>query len=212
MIKAIIFDLDGVIFDSEILHQQAWKKVFERYGIHLTKNDYLKGIGISDLDFLKHLVSEKKIPEDIEVFIKEKRKTLLEISSQAKPIDGVCLFIGELSSEYKLAVASNSDREFVLKLIEKEGLSKCFSVILGFQDISKPKPDPEIYIKCADKLGVLPDECVVFEDSPTGIKAAKNAGMKCIALATTLDENALSEADFIIKKMEFDKVKKFLGF
>lgn len=212
MIKAIIFDFDGVIFDSEILHQKAWEKVFEKFEIAPSADDYLKGIGISDEDFLKQLLKEKKIFGDINDFLKEKREKLLELSTQAKPIDGIFQLIQQLHTNYMLAVASNSDKKFVMKLLEINKLVKFFSVILGYQDISKPKPDPEIYIKCARKLGVSNNECVVIEDSPAGIKAAKKAGMKCIALETTLDENNLMQADFVIKKHQINKIKEFINF
>ncbi|MCM8816019.1 MAG: HAD family phosphatase [Candidatus Omnitrophica bacterium] len=211
MIKAIIFDFDGVIFDSEILHQKAWEKVFEKFEIAYSADDYLQGIGISDEDFLKQLLKEKKIFGDINDFLKEKREKLLELSTQAKPIDGIFQLIQQLHTNYMLAVASNSDKKFVMKLLEINKLVKFFSVILGYQDISKPKPDPEIYIKCARKLGVSNNECVVIEDSPAGIKAAKKAGMKCIALETTLDENNLMQADFVIKKHQINKIKELIN-
>lgn len=210
-IEAIIFDLDGVIFDSEELHKIAWKMVFKRHNIKITEDDYVKGIGVSDIDFLKGLVQQKKIPDDIDGFLSEKRKTLLEMSSQAKTFDGITDFIKDVYSYYKLAVASNSDRNFVLKLLDSSKLTGFFSVILGFQDISKPKPDPEIYIRCAEKLNVKNSNCVVIEDSPAGIKAAKSAGMKCIGITTMLDEKALSQADFIVSKDNIKSIKNFLS-
>ncbi len=125
---------------------------------------------------------------------------MLELSAQAKPIDGISQLIEDFHNNYMLAVASNSDKEFVMKLLEINNLSRFFSVILGFQDISKPKPDPEIYLKCAEKLGLSTGECVVIEDSQAGIKAAKKAGIKCIALATTLDEKISFTGRFCHKK------------
>ncbi|MCM8788913.1 MAG: HAD family phosphatase [Candidatus Omnitrophica bacterium] len=211
-IEAVIFDLDGVIFDSEILHKIAWEKVFATHGIFVDQQDYAKGIGISDRDFLKDLAEQKRVPEDIDNLISEKKRFLLEISDQAKPIDGIGSFIKELHRNFKLAVASNTDRDFVLKLIENAQMKSFFSVIMGCQDISKSKPDPEIYLKCALVLGIAPIQCAVIEDSPAGIKAAKSAGMKCIALATNLEKSKLREADLIMEKPDAVAVKKFLGF
>lgn len=210
-IDAVIFDLDGVIFDSEILHQAAWERVFAMHNIAIDKQDYLKGIGISDKDFLREILKDKKIHKDISRLINEKRKILLEISDQAKSIDGVACLIKDLHNDYKLAVASNSDKDFVLKLLKNFGLTEFFSVILGFQDISKPKPDPEIYLKCAEGLDVSASRCVVIEDSPAGIRAAKNAGMKCIAVATTIDKDSLFEADFVLRDLEISEIKKILS-
>ncbi len=209
-IRAVIFDLDGVMFDSEILHKIAWEKVFAQQGIFLDDTVYAMGIGVSDKDFLKGLVKKNLIPDRIDCFLDEKRRSLFEISDQAKPFDGIEKLLKELSLKYKLAVASNSDKNFVMKLIENAGFIKFFNVIMGFQDISKPKPDPEIYLKCAERLGIPASGCIVIEDSPAGIKAAKSAGMRCIAITSMLDESALSEADFIIKKSEFNEVKKIL--
>ncbi|MCM8824652.1 MAG: HAD family phosphatase [Candidatus Omnitrophica bacterium] len=211
-IEAIIFDLDGVIFDSEILHKIAWEKVFATRGIFLDQQDYEKGIGISDRDFLKILAEQKKVPEEIDTLISEKKRCLLEISYQAKLIDGIENFIKELHRDFKLAVASNSDRDFVLNLIENAQIKSFFSAIMGFQDISKPKPDPEIYLKCARALGVAANQCVVIEDSPAGIKAAKSAGMKCIAFSTNLEKDRLQEADLILEKPDVERVKRFFEF
>jgi len=213
MIKAVIFDLDGVIFDSEVLHKKAWEKVFGNYHIIVEQKYYLEGIGISDVDFLKKLKNEKKIPENfgIEQLISEKREKLLEISENgAKILPGMDKFIKQLHQHYILAVASNSDKRFINNLLKKAGLTEYFSVILGFQDISQPKPSPEIYLKCSEKLNIPTFFCAVIEDSPAGIKAAKAAGMKCIAIASMLPEHFLSEADLIIKNIDFLTVKHFL--
>ncbi len=208
--KAIIFDMDGVIFDSEVLHKKAWEKVFDTRSIVIDEKEFLRGIGISDKDFLMMLASEGKIPLDIELLISEKRKILLEIAGSARVFDGMVELIKHLSKRYKLAVASNSDREFVMKLMKKAEVKDFFDVILCFQDISKPKPDPEIYLKCAERLGFSPSECVVMEDSPAGIKAAKAAGMRCIAISGQLGKELLSFADLVIEKPDLSIVERFL--
>ncbi len=213
-IKAVIFDLDGVIFDSEILHQIAWEQIFAQYGIKLEQKDYASGIGISDKDFLKKLKTEGKIPDNINIesLIEEKREKLLELSKNgAKLMPGASEFIHAMRKYYVLAVASNSDIRFIRNLLEKSKLMPCFALVLGYQDIEKPKPAPDIYLKCAEKLKLLPVECVVIEDSPAGVRAAKNAGMTCIAITSLLPETALSEADFIVKTFDIERIRTSLN-
>ncbi len=213
-IKAVIFDVDGVIFDSELLHKIAWENVFRKYRIVLDEGDYLEGIGVSDRDFLIKLKKEKKVPFaiDMEDLISRKIAELLEISRNgAKVIPGMSEFIDALSKDYKLAVASNSHKEFIVNLLETSGLVRFFSVVLGCQDIARPKPSADIYIKCSEKLNVPPFCCCVIEDSPAGIMAAKNAGMHCVAISSTLEKKFLSEADLIIDHADINVVKDYLG-
>ena len=213
MLKAIIFDVDGVIFDSEILHRMAWEEVLARYNITLNEDDYLNGIGVSDRDFLERLKKERKIPSfiDLEDLIAQKNTKIIEVSkNNTRILPEMYEFISTLSGQYKIAVASNSSKEFITNLLETSGLMNFFSVILGRQDIIKPKPAPDIYIKCSQKLGILPQYCCVIEDSPTGIKAAKNAGMYCIAICSTLEKKFLLEADLIIDYADIKTVENFL--
>ncbi|HON05354.1 MAG TPA: HAD family phosphatase [bacterium] len=212
-IKAIIFDVDGVIFDSEILHKIAWEEVFTKYNITLDEDDYFNGIGVSDRDFLERLKREEKIPDfiDFEDLIAQKNTKILKVSkNNTRILPEIYEFISTLSGQYKIAVASNSSKEFITNLLETSGLMNFFSVILGRQDIIKPKPAPDIYIKCSQKLGILPQYCCVIEDSPTGIKAAKNAGMYCIAICSTLEKKFLLEADLIIDYADIKTVENFL--
>jgi len=212
-IKAIIFDVDGVIFDSEILHKIAWEEVFTKYNITLDEDDYFNGIGVSDRDFLERLRKEEKIPAfiDFEDLIAQKNTKILKVSkNNTRMLPEMYEFISTLSGQYKIAVASNSSKEFITNLLETSGLMNFFSVILGRQDIIKPKPASDIYIKCSRELGILPQYCCVIEDSPTGIKAAKNAGMYCIAICSTLEKKFLLEADLIIDYADIKTVEKFL--
>lgn len=212
-IKAVIFDVDGVIFDSEVLHKIAWEDVLSKYRIMLDENDYLEGIGISDKDFLEKLKKENKIPSDIntEILISQKIIKLLEISRNGvKPFPGISELIDTLSKKYLLAVASNSHKEFITNLLKNSGFSRFFSVVLGYQDISRPKPAPDIYIKCSKQLNVQCSSCCVVEDSPAGIRAAKNAGMHCIGISSIIERSLLSDADLIIDNVDINVIKTFL--
>ncbi|MGC8805245.1 MAG: HAD-IA family hydrolase, partial [Candidatus Ratteibacteria bacterium] len=179
-----------------------------------------KGTSVKDIclrihkDFLEKLKMNKKIPESIntDTLIAEKREKLLQLSKNgAKMMPGAADFIDAMSRNYVLAVASNSDINFIRNLLERSKLMPYFAFVLGYQDISNPKPAPDIYLKCAEKLKLLPEECAVIEDSPAGIKAAKNAGMTCIAITSLLPETMLSEADFVVKSFDIERIKDSLN-
>ncbi|HPC29915.1 MAG TPA: HAD family phosphatase, partial [bacterium] len=124
-IKAIIFDVDGVIFDSEILHKIAWEEVFTKYNITLDEDDYFNGIGVSDRDFLERLRKEGKIPAfiDFEDLIAQKNTKILKVSkNNTRILPEIYEFISTLSGQYKIAVASNSSKEFITNLLETSGL------------------------------------------------------------------------------------------
>jgi HAD superfamily hydrolase (TIGR01509 family) len=213
-IKAIIFDVDGVIFDSERIHVEAWHRVFGKRGITLDGKVYAAGVGVEDGKFLTALQKQGVIPSTLspDALIAEKLPALLEIAEHgASFLPGMKKFLYALSKRYTLAAASNSYEDFVMRLIEKGGIGDLFACILTRKDAKNPKPAPDIYLLCAARLGVKPKECCVVEDSPVGIKAAKAAGMKCAAVPFTLPPKMLKEADIILRKPSVRRLDDFLN-
>lgn len=206
MIKSIIFDLDGVLFDSEKVHADAWEISFRKRGIIVSDEDYLAGAGITDKLFMKYLVQKKRAPAKTnpETIMKEKLRNLIKIAERG----GVPLFPGvksavkALSKKYILCTATNSGRKFVYTVLRNAGILKYFKIIITKNEIKKPKPSPEIYLKCLKRLGLRARECLVIEDSVPGIASAKKARIICVALTTTWKRAKLTRiADFVLSRL-----------
>ena len=210
-IKGIIFDVDGVIFDSEKLHRKAWKQVFGKRGIFL--KDKKSGVGYSDKEFLKELKEKGVIPQEIDIQEIQDEKLDVLVSLAERKVDffpNVQELIVHLKKDYLLCVASNSDIKFISKILKNANLIPYFLSILTVNDIEKPKPAPDIYLLAAEKMKLEPQECIVIEDSTVGIEAAKRAGMKCIAISHTLPKDRLKEADLLLEQVSVERIADFI--
>ncbi len=200
MLKAVIFDLDGVIADSMNLHFEAEKKTLLKYGISATTVELAAYSGnkvtVKFSEMLrKHGV--KASPEDVlKVHVSESYEY---IKLNVAPVQGAIKLLKELNrKKLKLCVASGSPRIFVEFVVDKFRIRGLFEFILTGDDVVNSKPDPEMFLKAAQKKGCKPNECIVMEDALNGIQAAKAAGMKCVAIATTHEKDELAAADKII--------------
>jgi len=213
-IEGIIFDVDGLLVDTEKIHVKAWEKVFSSDGIFLSKSNYDDGIGIADREFLFDLKSKGKIPEnsDIDKLCKEKEKHFLEIIKNGiNTFDGIFETIEFLKEKkLKIVAASNSKKVFVKSILEYSGLIKFFDFFVAREDVENPKPAPDIYEKAVKLMGLKKENVVVFEDSEVGVEAAKKAGLFCIAVASTQVYDKLKKADIIIEKIEKRKIEEIL--
>ena len=200
MIKAIIFDLDGVIADSMRLHFEAEKKTLLKYGISATTEELAAYTGNKvtvKFSALMEKYGVKANPEDVlKVHMAESYEY---IKANVAPVAGIVKLINELHHEkLKLGVASGSPRVLVEYFIEKFNIKKLFDAVVSADDVANAKPNPEIFLKAAQKLGCKPAECVVVEDAPYGIQAARAAGMKSVAIMTTHKKSELQGADRLI--------------
>lgn len=213
MIKAVIFDMDGVISDTEDCHRFATDKALFAYGVDVKKVDLSSYTGKSSRFVLSDIIKRNNIDTTFEEFLQLKTKFFFEgLEQYLKPIPGVIELIKKIkAANFKLAVGSSSDRvviEFVLKRFKVYDL---FQAISSGDEVTNCKPDPEIFLKAALKIGENPLNCLVIEDSTAGVTAAKAASMKCIGFKSpnTINQD-LSMADVIIDKFEdFDIEKIF---
>jgi len=208
--SAVIFDMDGVIVDSEPLHKKAFETLFEELG---KKHDH--GIifheyyGRSDKVLLQDFIEKHKVPFELEDLTQRKLKYFLQYLHERRPVfQELHSLVPELARHYKLAVASSNFRHVIDVVMEISGLRPHFTVIVGYEDVRFTKPDPEIYFTAARRLGVRPSQCCVIEDATLGVQAAKMAGMSCIGLTTSLHPEKLARADFIAKN--YDDVRRLL--
>jgi HAD superfamily hydrolase (TIGR01509 family) len=208
--SAIIFDMDGVIVDSEPLHQKAFEDLFAELG---RKHDH--GIvfheyyGRSDGALLRDFIGKHQLPDELEDLAARKMKYFLGYLRERRPVfKELHVLVPELAKRYTLAVATSSSHHVADVVMEISGLGPQFSLIVAREDVRLPKPDPEVYFTTARKLGVRPSDCCVIEDSIHGIQAAKMAGMTTIGLTSSLPPEKLHRADLIARN--YDDVRKLL--
>lgn len=196
--RAIIFDLDGVIVFTDQFHYQAWKKMADDMGIYFDKtiNNRLRGVSRAEsLEIILERYEGEPLPQAKKAELMEsKNNTYRELLSTMTPADvkdEVRKTLAELRNRgYKLAIGSSSkNAKFILQQV---GLTDAFDAISDGTNISKSKPDPEVFLKAAQFLGAEPEECWVVEDAYAGIDAAKNAGMKAIGIG---DASSYEKAD-----------------
>ncbi|MBA2657231.1 MAG: HAD family phosphatase [Tatlockia sp.] len=209
MFQAVIFDFDGVILDSEPLHYEACSHVIKKLGLALSYPEYVdKYLGLSDKEMFPKLFSARNFSfsmDEINALIEEKTKQYQEIIKQCDSlpmIDSVDRYIDYISQKIpKLAICSGSTRNEIMAVLTKfkhGKLQTYFDTIVTSEDIQQGKPSPEGYLLTAKRLNVSPSQCVVIEDTPHGVDAAKAAGMHAIALLTSYKKDQFQHADKII--------------
>lgn len=216
MIKAVIFDMDGVIIDSEPLHYKIFMNYTKtKFGFTISDEEYDTFIGTTNLHMFSKLKEKYKIESDINTLLQEYEDKCVEFlmsEKDEKPISGVDILVKKLyEKNIKLALASSSPKKQIHIVLDMFSLSDYFAKKVSGQEVEKGKPAPDIFLRAAELLGVLPEECLVFEDSRNGVLAAKTAGMKCIAFYNpNSGKQDLSYADKIIKS--FDEVNNDVSF
>jgi HAD superfamily hydrolase (TIGR01509 family) len=190
----LILDMDGVIANSEPLHAQAWVDALREFGIQTTIRWFDRWIGISDTKASQELVEHFDLPISPSQLMERRQQVFHEIiESDLVPIEGLDALLDRLA--LPTAVATSSYRDDVLRMLRKLDLLKRLPILVTREDVVNPKPNPEVYLEAADRLGVPADRCVAVEDSPAGVKAARGAGCYVLAVCTTHRETQLAGAD-----------------
>lgn len=179
-IKAIIFDMDGVLIDAKDWHYEALNKALRLFGLEISRYDHLVTFdGLPTKDKLKMLSLESNLPESLHNFINEMKQiyTMEIVYSKCKPSFFHQYALSNLKKEgYLLAVGSNSIKNSIQVMMEKAGLINYLEFFLSNQDVKNGKPDPEMYLNAISRLGLRPEECLIVEDNPNGLKAAYASG------------------------------------
>ncbi|MFH1390831.1 MAG: HAD family phosphatase [Candidatus Diapherotrites archaeon] len=207
---AVLFDLDGVIVDTMDLHWTAAQKSLSNEGLKVTK-EQLKKLDSTRSSEAFAQFFKSKAKQEIEEMLVKKYAWLKEQTKGIRPIPGFFELLFKLKGKYSLGVVSSSRRNFIEYILEEIGEKDSFEVIVGAEDVSKGKPNPEAYLKAAKKLDIAPEKCLVVEDSIYGIQSAKSAGMKCLAVTNTYDKNFLLDADLIVDSLRNVSVEKLEG-
>jgi HAD superfamily hydrolase (TIGR01509 family) len=201
-IKGIVFDMDGVLIDSEPLHIEAWNEVFAEFNLHFSTEWFHQWIGVSDKNFTNKLIEQYQIPTQGETLLQAKRQVFeAKIAKGVPPHKGVKSGLPKLKN-FDKAVATSSNRSGAMLSLKGAGLYHFFKDVITADDVLNHKPNPDCYLKAAQSLGFLPSECIGIEDSVSGIKAAKAAGLFVIGVATSLPAHYLTDADLVIENTE----------
>ena len=192
--EAVIFDMDGTMVDNMMIHHKAWQKKLKEYGLPLSLEEVKENIHGVNHEILERLFGDRFSPEERIKISAEKEAAYREIFAEdLQLINGLQEFMENLkSSDIKMGVASAAPVENVDFVLDGLGLRSYFHAMLHAGDVSKGKPDPEIFLKACRQLGVDPSNCVVFEDSPTGALSGVNAGCPVVVITTTHNPDEFS--------------------
>ena len=193
MVKAILFDMDGVLIDAKDWHYEALNKALGLFGIEISRYDHLHTFdGLPTKVKLKMLSEQYYLPEQLHGFVNQMKQqyTAQMIHEKCHPMFHHEYALSKLHNEgYRIAVCSNSIRSSIELMMEKSMLIDYLDLIVSNEDVKKSKPDPEMYQTAISKFGFKPEECIVVEDNPNGIAAGKASGASVLEVATVYDVN-----------------------
>ncbi|MDP4283339.1 MAG: HAD family phosphatase [Bacteroidota bacterium] len=204
--RAVIFDLDGTLIDNNSFHLQTWKKYLEKSGRSVSDEEFNANFnGRTNEDVVEYIYGKNLTKEEVLKHSFDKEALYREIYQPfIKPVKGLIQLLELLQRKnIPMAIATSGIQPNIDFMFEHIPIKKYFKTVVNSSLIKKGKPDPEIYIKTASVLGILPENCLVFEDAVVGINSAKAAGMKVIAVATTHSREELTDADMIIDNYYF---------
>ncbi|WP_270618756.1 HAD family hydrolase [Paenibacillus macerans] len=212
MLKAFIFDMDGVIIDSEPLHFEVDLYTLNSIGIASSKEELEQYVGMTNPEMWRLIKKKHRLPQSIEELIQlqlTKKLAYLD-ESDIEPISGIRELIQELrDGNIPIGLASSSPRVFIEKVLSKFNILHEFACITSGEEVPKGKPAPDVYLETARAMNVEPEHCCVLEDAKHGVAAAKNAGMRCIGFVNPNSGNQdLSAADFIVNSIAEVKIRE----
>lgn len=184
MIQALIFDCDGTLIDSMPLHFVAWNKTMERVGIEFTEDRFYELGGIPSDKIIRMLADEMNLSLDVAAVANEKEQAFIDNMHLLEEIAAITAIVRENKGKLPMAVASGGLREIVKKQIAHIGLEGFFDTVVTAEDTTRHKPEPDVFLEAARRLGVAPANCLVYEDADLGIEAARRAGMKWVDVRT----------------------------
>ncbi len=211
MLRAALFDMDGVIVDNHHFHVQAWKLFCDKYNISLTENDFrAKYFGKNNTDILSGLLNRSVSQTEVDELGEEKEELYRKVyKDHVKPVEGLVELLKSLKENgVKIGVATSAPASNLDFVFENIKIKNYFNAVVDAHQIKNGKPNPEIYLKTAEILDVSPADCVVFEDSVSGIQSGQRAGMKVISLITTHRIDELPKTELAINNFTEISVEK----
>ena len=201
--------MDGTIVNSLPFHKIAWQETFTKRGKDFTDADFKWANGRRNEEIIPHFLAVKMSLKEVNVIADEKEATFRRlVKGSIKALPGVIELIKALAAaKYQLAVVSSTPEENIELITKTLGIKKYFSLFVNGDDVREGKPSPQCFLLGAEKLGIEAGNCVVMEDAVVGVRAAKRAGMYCIAVANTCLREDIAEADIVVDSMAEINVK-----
>lgn len=209
-----IFDWDGVIIDSARLHEQSWRRLAQELGKQIAADSFIRGFGMKSPYIIEKIHRWASDPKDVARLADRKEVLYRELVAQGKiaPLPGVVEWLHRLhEARIACAVASSTPRANIEAVLARIGLGQAFRAIVAAEDVVPGKPNPEVFLKAAERLNQPAQKCVVFEDAYVGIEAAHAAGMKAVAVATTHRPEELKAADLVVRRLDELTVEQVAG-
>jgi len=201
--QAFIWDMDGVIIDSGEPHYQSWHEAFAMHGVSYTREHFHEFFGTRDDLIIKRMLVDVSAEEIREIEDWKEARYRELVNGNVKVLPGVMSLLKVMKSGgFKIGLGTSAPIENVHAVAADIGLDEYFSVVVHGREVSEGKPSPEIYLTAARRMGVDPADCIVFEDSPHGVEAAIQAGMKCVAVTNSHPAKELSRATRVVDSLE----------
>ncbi len=203
-LEAVLWDLDGVIADTGDYHYRAWGDIFQEKGVTFTREDFMRHFGQRHDTIIRFALGDDISPEEFEAITERKQQEYRRlVAGNIKPLPGAVELIKSLNEHrIKTAIASSAPLDNIEIIIKGLGIEDCFQAIAWGTEVPEGKPSPQIFLLAAKKLGVEPGNCLVIEDAIAGVDAAREAGMKCIAVTNSHPISSLRKADLIVSTLE----------
>ncbi len=202
-IRAFLWDMDGVLVDSAALHYQAWQAAFATRGVAYSEGQFRSLFGTRDSRIMREVLGS--LPNDERQKIKEEKERRYRelMRGQLRAFPGVQPLLKAMKAAgFPVALTTSAPPENVQTVLSQLGWEQYFDAVICGEHVAEVEPGPEIYLQAAERLGVDPRNCFVFEDSPCGVQAAKHSGMKCVAVSNSHPAESLQAADRVVTSLE----------
>ncbi len=203
-LKAVLWDMDGVIADTGQYHFGAWRDVFRERGVDFTEEDFRHRFGQRNDTIVRSAMGEGLSSGEVDTVAEEKEENYRRrVAHHINALPGAIALMRSLRErDVKMAIASSAPMENIQLILQGLGIGDCFQAIVFGREVTEGKPSPQVFLLAAKKLEVEPRDCVVIEDAVAGVAAAKRAGMKCVAVTNSHPRASLKEADLIVDTLE----------
>lgn len=200
---AVLWDMDGVLVDTAPFHWQAWERLSGEADFHMAHDNFRRTFGWRNEEILRDLLGPDIADEQVAALGDRKEALYRDaVRSRVQPLPGAIELLRTLrEAGFGQAVASSAPRANVDLILEELEIGADFDAVLCDRDVERGKPDPQVFLRAAERLGVDPARCLVIEDAVMGVRAAKRAGMACLAVSTTHAAQELSEADRVVASL-----------